>query len=142
MSDISLQEAACIIDGALAQARSASAPPMSVAVLDKGGHLVALKREDNSGNLRADIAIGKARGSLGMGQSSRAMAERVAQAPHFFAAIAALSGGNVIPAAGGLLVQGQDGKTIGAVGISGDTPDNDEKFAMAGLALLQKQRER
>jgi uncharacterized protein GlcG (DUF336 family) len=141
MSDISLEEAVCIIDGALAEARRASTAPLSVAVLDRGGHLVALKREDNSGNLRADIAIGKARGSLGMGQSSRAMADRVAHAPHFFAAIAALSGGNVIPAAGGLLIAGKDGKTIGAVGISGDTPDNDEKCALAGIAVLQKRRE-
>jgi uncharacterized protein GlcG (DUF336 family) len=77
-----------------------------------------------------------------MGQSSRAMAERVAQAPQFFAAIAALSGGNVIPAAGGLLVRGSEGKVIGAVGISGDTPDNDEKCALAGLAVLQEQQQR
>lgn len=141
MSDISLDEAVCIIDGALAEARRASAKPLSVAVLDRGGHLIALKREDNSSNLRADIAIGKARGSLGMGQSSRAMADRVAHAPHFFAAIAALSGGNVIPAAGGLLIAGKDGKTIGAVGISGDTADNDEKYAMAGIAVWQKRQE-
>lgn len=136
MTDISLAHANRIIEAAFAEGRRLSLAPLTVAVLDRGGHLTAVQREDDSSNMRADIAAGKARGALGLGQSSRAMAERVAQAPHFFASIAALSGGNVIPVAGGVLIKGPTGKTIGAIGISGDTPDNDEKCALAGLAVL------
>lgn len=134
MTDITMAQARKVVEGALAEGRRLELAPLTVAVLDRGGHLTALMREDDSGNLRADIAIGKARGALGMGQSSRALSERVAQAPHFFAAVAALAQGNLIPAAGGVLMRGRNGRISGAVGISGDTPDNDEKCAMAGLA--------
>lgn len=134
MTDITMAQARKVVEGALAEGRRLELTPLTVAVLDRGGHLTVLMREDDSGNLRADIAIGKAKGALGMGQSSRALAERVGQAPHFFAAVAALAQGNLIPAAGGVLVRGKDGRITGAVGISGDTPDNDEKCAMAGLA--------
>jgi uncharacterized protein GlcG (DUF336 family) len=122
-------------EGALAEGRRLGLAALTVAVLDRGGHVIVLMREDDSGNLRADIAVGKARGALGMGQSSRALSERVAQAPHFFAAVAALADGNLIPAAGGVLVRDGNGRITGAIGISGDTPDNDEACAMAGLAL-------
>ena len=134
MTDITLAQAGTVIDGALAEARSLKLPPMTVAVLDKGGHLTALKREDRSANLRADIAIGKARGALGLGQNSRAMAERIDKAPHFFMAIAALSGGNMIPVPGGVLIYDSDRNVIGAAGLSGDSADNDEKCGLAGIA--------
>lgn len=137
MTDVTLSQASTLIDAALREARRLQLAPMTIAVLDRGGHLTALKREDDSSNLRADIAIGKARGSLALGQSSRAMADRIATAPHFFTAIAALSAGNVIPAAGGLLIVGPDKRVIGAVGVSGDTPDNDEKCAYAGLDAIK-----
>jgi len=133
MTDVSLNQAQQIINSALIEARRLGLQSSTVAVLDRGGHLTALAREDGSSNLRADIAIGKARGALALGQSSRKLSERVAQAPHFFTALAALSAGNVIPVAGGVLIQDSDGSTIGAVGISGDTPDNDEKCAIAAL---------
>ena len=133
MSDILLADAVRLIEESLREARQLNLAPITVAVLDKGGHLVALQREDDSSNLRADIAIGKARGALNMGQSSRQMAERVDKAPHFFAAVAALSGGNLIPAAGGVLLRDSQNKVCGAIGISGDTPDNDELCALAAI---------
>jgi uncharacterized protein GlcG (DUF336 family) len=136
MTDVTLVQATQIIDAALSEARRLNLPPMTVAVLDRGGHLTALKREDHSSNMRADIAAAKARGALGLGQSTRKMSERVGHLPHFFAAIAALTDGNVIPVPGGVLIYDTEKHVCGAVGISGDTADNDEKCALAALEAL------
>jgi uncharacterized protein GlcG (DUF336 family) len=133
MTDVTLKQANQIIEAALAEARRLNMVSLTVAVLDRGGHLTALQREDESGNMRADIAMGKARGALGLGQSTRVMSERVAKVPHFFGALAALSQGNVIPVPGGVLVRDGSGQLIGAVGISGETADNDEICAIAGI---------
>src|SRR5262249_62100537 len=107
--------------------------PLSVAVLDAGGHLVAFKREDRSGILRFDIAFGKAWGALGMGLGSRPLAGRAHKQPGFFTALAAASGGRLIPAPSGVLIRDKDGDVGGAVGISGDVSDNDEECAIAGI---------
>jgi uncharacterized protein GlcG (DUF336 family) len=136
MTDITLAQATRIIDSALSEARKLNLHPITVAVLDRGGHLTALKREDNSGNMRAEIATAKARGALGLGQSTRVMSERVGQVPHFFAAIAALTDGNVVPVPGGVLILDPVERVLGAIGISGDTADNDEKCALAALATV------
>jgi uncharacterized protein GlcG (DUF336 family) len=102
-------------------------------VLDAGGHLVAFKREDKSGLLRFDIAFGKAWGALGMGFGSRTLAERAAATPQFFTMLAAASGGRMICNPGGILIRDGAGDVIGAVGISGDTADNDEICGVAGI---------
>jgi uncharacterized protein GlcG (DUF336 family) len=105
-----LAVAETIADGALKAGGEAGLLPLTVAVLDVGGHLVVLKRQDGSGNLRADIAIGKAAGALGMGISSR-----------------------TIPVPGGVLALNDKGDVIGAVGISGDASDKDEYAAITGV---------
>ncbi len=102
-------------------------------MLDCGGHLVAFKREDKSGILRGDIATGKAWGALGMGFGSREIANRAAKLPMFFTALAAASQGRLVPVPGGVLIRDRGGDVIGAVGISGDTSDNDEICAIAGI---------
>jgi uncharacterized protein GlcG (DUF336 family) len=102
-------------------------------VLDAGGHMVALKREDKSGILRVEIAFGKAWGALGMGLGSRTLASRAPKQPAFFTALAAVSGGRLVPGPAGVLIRDKDGDVIGAVGISGDVADNDEKCAVAGI---------
>ena len=107
--------------------------PLTVAVLDAGGHLVAFKREDKSGILRHDIAHGKAWGALGMGFGSRTLSERAANTPQFFSALYAASGGRMVPAPGGVLIRDAGGDVIGAVGISGDVSDKDEACAIAGI---------
>src|SRR5258707_9418491 len=107
--------------------------PQTVVVLDAGGHLVAAKREDGSGIIRFEVAVGKAYGALGMGWGSSTMMERAAQNPNFLTSIAAASGGRVVPAPGGLLIRDGDGAVIGAVGISGDAGENDEVSAVAGI---------
>jgi uncharacterized protein GlcG (DUF336 family) len=133
MADVTLEQASLIVDGALRKGRETKCAPLTVAVLDRGGHLVAFKREDNSGILRFDIAFGKAWGALGMGLGSRDLNERASKNPVFFAALAAASGGRVVPNPGGVLIKDAGGGIIGAVGISGDTADRDEVCAVAGV---------
>jgi uncharacterized protein GlcG (DUF336 family) len=133
MGTLTLDQAGRIIDAALAEGARLELKPLSVAVLDPGGHLVAFRRQDGSSNLRAGIAIGKAAGALALGVSSRKVAEMAAERPTFVTALAALSPAGVIPAAGGVIVEDADGIS-GAVGVTGDTSDNDELCALAGIA--------
>jgi uncharacterized protein GlcG (DUF336 family) len=129
---LTLERASIIVDAALAKAREAKYRPMCVAVLDQGGHLKALKREDNASVLRPLIAIGKAWGAIGMGESSRALGERLKDRPAFLGALTTMSGGKVVPVAGGVLVLEGD-EIVGAVGVSGGTSDEDEECAIAGI---------
>jgi uncharacterized protein GlcG (DUF336 family) len=131
---LTLAQASTILDVALKTGRDNKLQPLSVAVLDAGGHLVAFKREDKSGILRFDIAFGKAWGALGMGFGSRNLAGRAAKTPQFFTMLAAASGGRIVTNPGGVLIRDAAGDVIGAVGISGDSADNDEKCAIAGIA--------
>ncbi len=107
--------------------------PLTVVVLDAGGHVVVAKREDGSGIVRIEIATGKAWGALGMGLGTRNLAGRAAKMPTFFAALAAASQGRMVPVPGGVLIRDAAGAVIGAVGISGDTSDNDELCCVAGI---------
>ncbi|MDA1097608.1 MAG: heme-binding protein [Proteobacteria bacterium] len=132
-TDLPLHAADRIIDAALVAGRAEDMLPLTVAVLDAGGHLVALKREDGSGILRADIATGKAWGALGMGIPSRTIGERLGQRPAFQGALVGASNGRFVPVPGGVLVLSADGQVIGAVGISGDTSDRDEYCAIQGI---------
>jgi uncharacterized protein GlcG (DUF336 family) len=126
MSVITLSQASTIVDVALKKARETNLAPLTVAVLDAGGHLVAFKREDKSGLLRYDIAYGKAWGALGMGFGSRTLAARAGKTPQFFTMLAAASGGRMVTNPGGVLIRDASGNVIGACGISGDTSDKDE----------------
>jgi uncharacterized protein GlcG (DUF336 family) len=130
---VTLTQASTIVDIALKSARDLKQMPQTVVVLDAGGHVVAAKREDGSGIVRYEIAVGKAYGALGMGWGSRTMMERAAQNPNFLTAIVAASGGRLVPNPGGVLIRNAGGQVIGAVGISGDTGDNDEICAIAGI---------
>ena len=130
---LTLAQASTIVDVALKKARDSKFQPLTVAVLDAGGHLVAFKREDKSGILRFDIAYGKAWGALGMGFGSRTLAERAAATPQFFTMLAAASGGRIVTNPGGVLIRNAGGDIVGAVGISGDTSDKDEVCAVAGI---------
>jgi uncharacterized protein GlcG (DUF336 family) len=102
-------------------------------VLDAGGQLKAMKREDGSSLLRPEIAGGKAWGALGMGFGGREFARRAAANPVFIQALSVASGGRVIPVPGGVLIRDQAGDLLGAVGISGDTSENDETCAIHGI---------
>ena len=96
-----LKVAETIIDSAIETRREEGMLPLTVAVLDAGGILVSLKREDGCGIMRGDIAIGKAWGALGMGVSSRTIGNRLSDRPSFQAALAAVSDGRFVPVPGG-----------------------------------------
>ena len=133
MPTLNLSQAARIVDAALAHGRSEGMKPLTVAVLDAGGHLVAFKREDASGILRPQIAFGKAWGVLGLGFGGRELAKRAEAHPSFFAALSDASGGRVFPVRGGVLIRNEQNELVGAVGISGDLPQNDEACALTGI---------
>ena len=133
MAGLTLAQASTIVDAALAKGRELNLNPLTVVVLDTGGHAVALKREDRSGIMRADIATGKAWGALGMGFGSRELFDRSTKQPMFITALAAVSQGRMVPVPGGVIVRGAGGDIVGAVGISGDVSDKDEMCAVAGI---------
>jgi len=138
---ITLAQASTIVDVALKKGRELNLRPLVVAVLDAGGHLVAYKREDKSAILRFEIASGKAYGALGMGFGSRGLFERAQKNPMFITTLGMVSEGRVMAVPGGVLIQNAQGDTVGAVGISGDTSDNDEACAVAGIAAAGLQAE-
>ena len=125
-----------ITRNALAVGRDLSAAPLTVAVLDAGGHLISLQREDGASLLRPQIAIGKAWGALALGKGSRAIANDAQQRPAFIGAVNTLAEGSLVPAPGGVLIRDEHGAVIGAVGITGDTSDIDEQCALGALESL------
>ncbi len=133
MPDLSLTQAQAIVTGALASARQHSFKPLVVAVLDARGAYKALAAEDGTSLKRAEIAHGKAHGALALGMGSRAIAKRAAEQAYFVAAVTHVSGGALVPVPGGVLLRDVLGTLLGAVGISGDTSDNDEIAALAGI---------
>jgi uncharacterized protein GlcG (DUF336 family) len=123
-----------IVAAALASARSHGFKPLAVVVMDARGALKAAAAEDGASLKRAEIAMGKAHGALAMGLGSRTLAKMATERPFFVAAVTHAVGGSLIPVPGGVLVKDGAGALLGAVGISGDTSDNDEIAAMAGIA--------
>lgn len=130
--ELNLQIAQDIIGNSLEWRKAHDLKPLTVAVLDRGGHLIALAREDGTSNLRPEIAQGKARGAIGMGLGSRALFNRAQVEPFFIQAMNALSDGSLVPVAGGVLIK-HEGEIIGAIGITGDASDNDEACAIAAV---------
>ena len=128
-----LETARAIIAGTRAHAKDAGFKPMTVVVLDPGGHVVAVEREDGSSMKRFEIGFGKAHGALSLGMGSRSIMDRAEQQPYFIAAVTSAVGGALVPVPGGVLVRGSDGDLVGAVGVTGDASDNDEAAAVAGI---------
>ncbi|MEK8080429.1 GlcG/HbpS family heme-binding protein [Pseudomonas sp. XK-1] len=133
MSVLNLHTATTISNHALVLGRKLSAAPLTVAVLDAGGHLISLQREDGASLLRPQIAIGKAWGALALGKGSRLIAADAQQRPAFVGAVNALAEGRLVPAPGGVLIRDERGEVIGAIGITGDTSDIDEQCAVSAV---------
>lgn len=134
-ADLSLAEARTIIATAFDKAADLGLQPLAVVVLDAGGHIRAIERQDGASIHRPEIALAKAYGALAMGLGSRALAKRVNErGAVFLDAVNAMLGGRLVPVPGGVLVKDGDGNTIAAVGISGETSDQDEACAVAGIA--------
>lgn len=133
MAAITLRKARSIIRTALAQGREKGLQPLSVVVLDAGGHVVAFEREDGASPGRFAIAHGKAHGSVMLGIAGTAQRDRAEAQPYFIAAVNGLYGGQLIPVPGGVLVRDRKGAILGAVGVTGDTSENDAAVAVAGI---------
>jgi uncharacterized protein GlcG (DUF336 family) len=133
MSHISLDQARTIIATTFAKGKELNLKPLSVVVLDAGGHVLAFERQDGASSGRFQIATGKAAGALFLGVSSRKVGEMAIERPTFLAALGPVAPSGIIPAAGGVIVS-DGGRAIGAVGVTGDTSDNDEIAALAGIA--------
>lgn len=131
---IPLEQARTLIAATRAKGREMNLNPLTVVVLDAGGHLVAMEREDGAAFGRPDIAGGKAAGALAMGVSSRKLGDMAAERPQFMAALSTAWHGKLIPAAGGVLIKDATGTLLGAVGVTGDLSDKDEEAAFAGIA--------
>ena len=136
MSALNLHTATTISNRALALGRELSAAPLTVAVLDAGGHLISLQREDGASLLRPQIAIAKAWGAVALGKGSRAIAADAQQRPAFIGALNNLADGNLVPAPGGVLIRDAQGEVIGAIGITGDTSDIDEQCAVGAVEAV------
>lgn len=134
MRPISLAKANRMISAAFSKALEMGlTKPMAVAVLDAGGHVKAFQRQDGASMLRFEIACGKAYGALAVGAGSRWLNNQAESRPHFLEGLSAVSGGRIVPVPGGVLVRDKAGDIIGALGITGDTSDNDEACAVAAI---------
>ena len=133
MADLTRAQASIIIDKAIETGRAKGLKPLSVAVYDARGALKAFASEDGVSLKRGEIAMGKAFGAIALGVPSRTINAMAAERPHFVAALSHVVGGPMVPVPGGVLVKDASGALVGAVGISGDTSDNDEAAAMAGI---------
>ena len=133
MALISLRRARTIIRKALEKGREAEMKPLSVIVVDTGGHIQAFEREDGASVGRFQLAYGKAYGSIMLGMAGTAQMARAEQQAYFINAVNGLYGGQLIPVPGGVLVRDRKGAVIGAVGVTGDTSDTDAIAAMAGI---------
>ena len=133
---ITLSQARQVVDASLAKGRELGLKPLSVVVLDTRGSLVAALSEDGCAQLRPKVAHGKANAAIGLGMGTRALMNRAEQQAYFVQAVNGVLGGDMVPVPGGVLVRTADGDLVGAVGISGDTSDNDEAAALAGIAAV------
>lgn len=133
MSDLLLSAAQTILDAARAEARRLNLKPLALVVLDDRGAVKAAAAEDGTSLKRFEVAHGKAYGALALGMGSRAIGKRATEQPTFVAAVSHVVGGALVPVPGGVLAKAGDGQVVGAIGISGDTSDNDEACAKAGI---------
>lgn len=136
MASLGLEDAVAIIDEALARGRQRQLGRLAAVVVDPGGHLIAVKREDGAEFLRPLIAYKKAHGAVGMGLPTRVMAARADAFPHFFSTMASMTEGGVVPVPGGVIIRDSTGEVVGALGVSGDTSPNDEEVAVEAIGAI------
>lgn len=134
MKELTLAQANRLIELALQGSNEAHYAPMAVVVLDSSGCVKAVQRQDGASMFRVDVATAKAWGAIGIGVSSRTLAERAKDNPNFFVALAATSNGRFLAQPGAVLIKDADGTVLGAVGASGGTGDEDEAICAAGVA--------
>ena len=136
MHRLTLAQANALIEAAFAKGAELGLKPLTVAVLDPGGYLISAQRQDGTSNVRIKLAQGKAAGALALGMPSRAIAKMAEERPHFIASVRELGEGGMVAAGGGVIVCEADGTIVGAIGVTGDTSDNDEACALAAIETL------
>ncbi|WGW02432.1 GlcG/HbpS family heme-binding protein [Tropicibacter oceani] len=136
MAAISLRRARTIIRKTLEKGQEMGLKPLSVIVLDEGGHVIAFERSDGASPGRFAIAQGKAYGAVMLGMAGTAQMQRAEAQAYFIAAAGAALGGQMVPVPGGILVRDAKGRVLGAVGVTGDTSDNDAAAGRAGIEAL------
>jgi uncharacterized protein GlcG (DUF336 family) len=134
MADLTLDVARKILDASLAKVIEMKFKPMVITVLDARGCVKATIAQDGTSLMRGEVAHGKAYGALALGMGSRAIFKRANEQPYFIDAVNTMARGALIPVPGGVLINDKNGALLGAIGISGDTSDNDETAALAGIA--------
>ncbi|SEG50830.1 GlcG/HbpS family heme-binding protein [Marinobacterium lutimaris] len=133
MEKLNLESSIKITQAAFEKSQQLNTAPLTVAILDSGGAVISLQRQDGASLMRPDIAIGKAWGAVALGKPSRLLGQDAQERPAFISAINTLAQGNIVPVAGGVLVRNADNEIVGAVGITGDLSDVDEQCAIAGI---------
>jgi len=128
---VNLEQARTIIAATRAKGRDMGLRPLAVVVVDAGGHVLAFEREDSAPPGRFAVAQGKAYGAVMLGMAGRAQMARAEAQSYFMTALNGAYGGQFVPVPGGILLRDAGGVVIGAIGVTGDTSDND---AIAGLA--------
>lgn len=136
MHRLALAQANALIDGAIAKGAELGLKPLTVVILDPGGHMIACQRQDGASTLRVRLGTGKAAGALSLGVSSRTIGEMALERPHFVAAIDTMDFGGMVPAAGGIIIADENRTILGAIGVTGDTSDNDEACALAAIEQI------
>jgi uncharacterized protein GlcG (DUF336 family) len=136
MVELTLNKARMIVRNAIKKGRELNLKPLSVVVLDSGGHVIAFERENYASPGRFDIARGKAYGSIMLGMSGTAQMARAEAQQYFMNAVNGLFDGKVIPVPGGILIKNKNKRVIGAVGVTGDSSDNDAIVAMHGVTFV------
>jgi uncharacterized protein GlcG (DUF336 family) len=134
MTMLTLDQARTIVDGALKHAREQGFKPLAIAVLDARGTQKLFIAQDGTSLKRGEIALGKANGAVALGVGPRALNKMALERPHFINGASLAIGGSLVPVPGGALIRDADGALLGVIGISGDTSDNDEAAALAGIA--------
>lgn len=133
MRAITLKEALAIIEGAFAHAAKRKLKPLTIVVLDGGGRMKAVQKQDGASMLRFEIAYGKAYATLAMGRSSKLVLQKQREKPVFMANLIDLADGPMFLEGGGQLILDAQGETVGAVGITGDVNEMDDECAFAGI---------
>jgi uncharacterized protein GlcG (DUF336 family) len=136
MHRLTLAQANALIEAAFAKGAELGLKPLTVTILDPGGHLIAAQRQDGASNMRVRLAAGKASGALALGVSSRTIGDMAVERPNFIGSVATMPEGGMVPAAGGLIICDTGGTVLGAIGVTGDTSDNDEACALAAIESL------
>lgn len=136
MTELTCAAAVKLCEGVLAEGRRQGFQPLCAVVLDKGGHLLALQRDERASIGRPQIATGKAAGCLALGVGGRELKKRAAAMPGFFSGAASILPAGIVPVPGGVLIRDEGGAIIGAVGVSGDVSEADELCAVSAISAL------